>query len=213
MTPVTPIAVLVKSGRTHRYDAWVERAFDLINPDPKHATQCRVDIATTISLLDCQPPFVPPNVVRRQLENIAAKLQAAQTAIGELTPSKWQAALLHSKDLVGEIERARVRASELAADITPAKRSGGGRNKREEAMRKLLAADRAFDLLIFYGHSTPTATRKGKYVRLATLLCEGATLQKMNLERACADVIRLRRQLLKKIGQPQNSVFLDAVVR
>jgi hypothetical protein len=199
-------AVLVKSARTHHYDAWVERAFDLINPDPKHATQCRVDIATTISLL------VPPNVVKRQLENVAAKLRAAQMAIDELAPSGWQA-LLHSEVLVDEIERASVRASELAAGTTPAKRSGGGRSERTEAMRKRIAADRAFDLLISYGHCTPTATRKGKYVRLATLLCEGATLQKMNLERACADVIRTRRQLSKKIGHPQNSVFLDAVVR
>ena len=205
--------MLVKSARTHHYDAWVERAFDLINPDPKHATQCRVDIATTVNLLDCQPPFVPPNVVKRQLQNVAAKLQAVQAAIGEMSPSKWQAALSYPEDLVGEIERARVRASELATGITPTMRSGGGRDKREEAMRKRIAADRAFDLLISYGHCTPTATRKGKYVRLATLLCEGATLQEMNLERACADVIRSRRQLSKKIGQPQNSVFLDVVVR
>lgn len=167
----------------------IERILQLIRANPEHAEQCRREVAATIRMIADLPPYTPPSVVRRQLQDISAKLRAAQSAIDELAPGGWRM-LLRAGSLVDELKRVGARATDLASSITAAKHSGGGRETRTDAMRKHVAADRGFDLLTRYGHCTPTSTRGGEFCQLAALLVEAATGQKMDLERACADVIK-----------------------
>jgi hypothetical protein len=167
----------------------IERILQLIRPNPEHAEQCRFEVAVTIQMIADLPPYTPPNVVRRQLQDISAKLRVAQSAIDELAPGGWRM-LLHAGSLVDELERVGARAADLAKSITSAGHSGGGRDARTDAMRKHIAADRGFDLLTRYGHCTPTSTRGGDFCQLAALLVEAATGQEMDVERACAHVIK-----------------------
>jgi hypothetical protein len=155
---------------------------ELIGPDPEHAEDCRRDVASIIELIRNVPPYVPPAVVRRQLQDIAGKLQAARAAVDAL-PRAWRTAL-HADD---DIDLAGARAAELASSITTSGRSGGD---RDAAMVKRVAADRAHALLTHYGHCAPTTTPNGVYCRLATALVEAATGKQMHLARACAETIR-----------------------
>ena len=99
--------------------------------------------------------------------------------------------LLRAGSLVDELKRVDARAADFAKSITSAGHSGGGRDARTDAIRKHIAADSAASICLrVMRHCTPTSTRGGDFCQLAALLVEAATGQEMDVERACAHVIK-----------------------
>lgn len=151
----------------------LDRAVTLIGTD---TTQARLHIAATVEIVALLPDFVAPNVVRRQLDDVVAKLVAAQSVIDAL-PHGWQKMLMHVVDGIGH---ASATAADLANSIPGAPRSGGSKFVRTDAMRKSIAATHALWLLQHYN------VNRRHHRRLAALLFEMATGRAADLKRACA---------------------------
>ncbi len=172
--------------------AGVERAVQLVRP--KHAEQCRRDVKDAVRMIASLPDFVPQRVINQQLQNITAKLNAAQAMIDQLSPA-WRR-LLRAEELPDISKRAKTLANTFSAEER--KRSGGAPNKRKAVAEKMIAAEQAFDLLTDHGDREPMVTRDGEYYRLARMLIEIATGRNFtgDIERALREVKR---------NQPHNS--------
>jgi hypothetical protein len=153
---------------------------------PDHVTtQCRVDVMTSVLLMISEPDYVAPGLVKQQLQDIGAKLKAAQAAIDELAP-RWKE-MLHASPSINETMR---RAVKLAGSIVVPKRSGGSSKVRTLAMQKRFAAERALVLMKKYrsGHKS-TSMKNGDFYRIAAALFKLATGRESDMSRACAKVL------------------------
>jgi hypothetical protein len=140
---------------------------------------------TSVLLIISEDHYVAPGVVKQQLQDICAKLKAAQAAIDELAP-RWKE-MLDASPSISETAR---RAVILADSIVVPKRSGGSSKIRTLAMQKRFAAERALVLMKKYrsGHKL-TSMRNGDFYRVAAALFKIATGRQSDMARACAKVL------------------------
>ena len=162
----------------------IERVLKMVHPG-KRQEDCRRDIIDSIRVIaKLKPDVAPPGATKKQLLEVASTLKKARYAINKLPPVWHQR--LNPDGLLSELGRVHQTSAELA-DKMNVRRSGGDPSKRTAAAQKLIAAERAFDILNDWGRSTPSLTKNGDYYQLASVLFEIATGRRSgNMERACA---------------------------
>lgn len=159
-------------------------------PHHSYEEQCRRDaIASLIKIEAPVTGLVPLGAVQKQLRHLTATLTTARAEI-EAIPEEWRSSVfgkIEPDDLARDLLMVRQASKELAEELKPQVRySGGVKHSRENAARKRIAADCAFDLLNKWFGPEPTLTEGDVYFRLASLLFEIATGQKgKDLSRAC----------------------------
>jgi hypothetical protein len=125
-----------------------------------------------------------PSDLKEKMRSIVATLRKARTAIKSL-PDNWRYGLGMDISLL-ETDRIIAQTQPLATSIL--KPSG---NAGSNAARKLIAAERAFDLLLYCGGRQPTLSDGGTYLKLTNVLFEIATGKPENCERECYKYFKL----------------------
>jgi hypothetical protein len=165
--------------------AIIDHILKLVRPQTEEAQRCKQKIIFAATLIAELPDYVSPTVERRLLQEIVAKLEAAQAAIVALP--WWSGGQLQR--LTGPvITETTNRAAKLADRITA--RSGKGSPKKHTlAQQKQIAAEKAIDIL--RGRKLTTMS-DGIYCRVASSLFElgtGRALSERALEKACAKAL------------------------
>lgn len=181
---VEPIKLLLARPGPPFSQAIIEHIVKLVWPHSEQTAQRQFDIVTAAHLIACVPDYVSQTVERRQLQDVAAKLEAAQAAIDALPViTHWRL-----RPDASIIETAK-RAAKLAGGIT-VKRGKGSPKKHTVALQKRIAAEQAFDLL--RGRNKLTTMPHGIYYRVAASLFElgtGHAPAERALEKPCARVL------------------------
>jgi hypothetical protein len=174
----------------------IERVLKIVRPG-KRQEDCRRDIIDSIRMITkLKPDVAPPGAMRKQLREIASTLKKVRHAINKLS-SVWRQRL-NLDDFLIELTRVHQTSDDLA-DKMNVRRSGGDPSKRTAAAQKLIAAERAFDILNDWGHRQPSLTKNGDYYQLTSVLFEIATGRRSgDVERACTTVL----ENLQKDGFP-----------
>jgi hypothetical protein len=183
----------------------IARVMQLVKPTSRRK-DCVRQVIYSIELI-ARPisDLVPRGVVKKQLHQLATALNNARVAIKNI-PKEWDDYIYQetAPDVFVRHLLQIEHASKQLAERMNVKRSGGAARAREEAKRARIAAERAFDLLNDWGGQSPTLTKSGPYLRLASLLFELATgQQEKNMNRACTNYF----EELRKDGFP-NAVEL-----
>ena len=163
---------------------------------------CRRDVRIALDrLARYQPTVMTPGKLRDLLNDSA---QALSKALHGLT--KLPAGYRPNETLLHEIDQLRSAKNDQASKIK-VKRSGGSREKKEDALVKELAALLAFDLIVEHVGRVPTLTQfpKSEWIRVAEALFRWSVGGKGGLERACRDVykaLELAQQKAKRNKDP-----------
>lgn len=165
------------TGNITRVETGVDQIVALINPTGgppfrRSVADCRRAVERAVSMI--RDPLVAETAAseRKRLTRAEAKLRAARAAVGD------------NPALAAVLEGA-VAKHRDAIEKLPKERSGGP-GGRLAAAQKMVAAEKAFDLLLEHGGREPTLTKGGDYFELANLLHRVATGKRSaELSRPC----------------------------
>jgi hypothetical protein len=171
-------------------DAEVTRVMKTLRPLREQERQCQYDASHSLWLIK-NYNVLPSSPARsaKQLSEVEKTLNKLRIAIGAL-PLKWQRSLVRAGVPDATALTKMARESKALADKAKVdvKRGGGGTTARVEHARKLLSAERAFDILVYWCGVAPTlSSSKNTYFDLTVLLYEIATGKSVEMERVCRE--------------------------
>jgi hypothetical protein len=181
------------------HDDIVERALQLIKPEPEQTEKARKRVARAIArirLCGERPPR--PAWTRQEYREFASALRTAIAAL--------EHPLARDLFIVSDLTADRLR-EELAAVAAQAESEGSVRRGPKGKYNKYWAAFEAHELLLEHGVE-PTLDKDGAFFQLAAKLYEGATdtaTEPEGLSRACKRVVREFHRLLETIASAPGS--------
>lgn len=179
------------------------RVLGIVRPKQECAGACRRDAAYSVDRIKAQWP----RPTRRQMLKLEAKLKELCRAINELPPNYryylFDSLLPEPNEATNATSLPNSFTDMLTAVLSPVTKlansgehENGGRARGVSARRKQIAAQEAFDLLLYWGERAPTLTQDGDYYGLTAALFEIATGKPAgDVERACKLVVNDMRKL------------------
>lgn len=165
----------------------VDRVMTAVRPAEEDFKACLRDVVDSLNIIaHGVPDLVPPGALRKRLLRRAKALANVVQSDRELPAGE------RLPNAFTEQIKMHRRLSEQQADRLKPQPTGGGTEKDKAFHVKVLAAERAFDLLNESGRREPKLSQDGEFLSLTALLYElGAGLKEVDAEqvkRACKQV-------------------------